>query len=278
MTFIVGEYTKHDGATLDFTIDWSSFLSSDTISGTPTWTISPAGLTLSSQTNSTTTATAWLTGGVAGQQYIVKNTVVTAGGRTEVKALQVTVGPRAGMVYLVEQLRDLANAGTAYNDGQLQAVLDRYRTDFYRADIQYQLTYENGSAVYYNAYYYPKFIERQDTGNGTTTAFCITDSRGTVLGTSAYTINYEAGQIAFTSDQRGTTYYLTGRSYNVHHAAADLWRQKAAAEAASFEWSSDNHSVKRNQVYDHYIKQADRLQAMGGVSIARAVRTDYRGY
>ncbi len=194
---------------------------------------------------------------------------------------------RDGMTDLIALTRRLANAGTAdytigtasyFSDDDIQNTLDRHRTDFYRADVWYQLTYENGSVVYFNAYYYPKFIERQDTGNGTTTAFCITDSRGTVLGTSAYTVNYEAGQIAFTSNQQGTVYYLTGRSYNIYHAAADLWRQKAATEAASFEWSSDNHSVKRNQVYDQYIKQADRLQAMGGVSIARAVRTDYRGY
>ena len=53
---------------LDYTIDWGwgtdGWLGADTISAVD-WTV-PAGLTLDSDTNTTTTATAWLSGGTGG--------------------------------------------------------------------------------------------------------------------------------------------------------------------------------------------------------------------
>lgn len=69
---------------LDFTWDWSTWLTQgDTIS---TFSFTAAvGLTIETtppSSNTTTTATVWIGGGTAGQSYTVTNQITTAGGRT----------------------------------------------------------------------------------------------------------------------------------------------------------------------------------------------------
>lgn len=73
---------KAPGDVIDVAFDWSAALDSgDTITGTPTWTVG-AGLTKDSQSNTTTSATAFLSGGTADASYLVLCKVVTTGGRT----------------------------------------------------------------------------------------------------------------------------------------------------------------------------------------------------
>lgn len=86
---------KDPDEVLDYKIDLSALLSaepaepSDTVTGTPDWTIepsdSPPGLQQASghpPTNTTTSATIWLEGGVDGQEYAITCRFDTAGGRT----------------------------------------------------------------------------------------------------------------------------------------------------------------------------------------------------
>ena len=63
----------------------------------------------------------------------------------------------------------------------------------------------------------------------------------------AYTADYNTGVITFTADTEGTAYMLTARSYDVNAAAAEVWRNKAANAAKYFDFSTDNHSVKKSQ-------------------------------
>lgn len=88
-------FTKDPHATLDYTIDWTSdgWLGADTITGTPVWTV-PAGLTLESQSNSTTTATAWISGGSAYDDYDVACKITTAGGRIDERTIRLQVRQR----------------------------------------------------------------------------------------------------------------------------------------------------------------------------------------
>jgi hypothetical protein len=84
------EFTKDPSAVLDYTIDWEDWLcTGDTIS-TSTWTV-PTGITEDSDTNTTTTATIWLSGGSDGVMYTVVNRIVTAKSRTDDRSLEITV-------------------------------------------------------------------------------------------------------------------------------------------------------------------------------------------
>lgn len=82
-------FTKDPDGVLDYQIDWSDWLGTDTIV-TSTWTVG-TGITKDSDTNTTTTATIWLSGGTAGTTYELTNEIVTTDGRTDNRTIYVTV-------------------------------------------------------------------------------------------------------------------------------------------------------------------------------------------
>lgn len=90
-------YTKDPDAVLDYTVDWNGaaalggpwLQTSETIT-TSTWIV-PVGITQNSTSNTTTTATIWLSGGTAGTTYEVTNRVVTNQGRTNDHTIRVFV-------------------------------------------------------------------------------------------------------------------------------------------------------------------------------------------
>lgn len=83
---------KDPGAVLDYTFDWAPWLGTDTIL-TSTWSV-PPGMTLVSQSNTTTTATAFVSGGRADDQAIITNTIITVGGRTDDRSIVLSIQQR----------------------------------------------------------------------------------------------------------------------------------------------------------------------------------------
>lgn len=86
------DFVKDPDATLDYQWDWSAWLAGDTIQSC-TVTASD-GLTASDIENTTTTVTAWLSGGVAEQRYTVTCHIVTAAEREDDRSIEVTVMER----------------------------------------------------------------------------------------------------------------------------------------------------------------------------------------
>lgn len=82
-------FTKDPDEVLDYVRDWSAVLDDDTIA-TSTWT-PDTGITVDSSSNTTTTATVWVSCGTLGQTYGVRNRITTAGGRTYDKTLHFTI-------------------------------------------------------------------------------------------------------------------------------------------------------------------------------------------
>lgn len=85
-------FRKDPDAVLDYKIDWTDWLSGDTISAS-SWA-AEAGITIDSDTNDTTSATVWLSGGTAGQVYEVTNHITTASGRADDRTLTFQVDER----------------------------------------------------------------------------------------------------------------------------------------------------------------------------------------
>lgn len=79
------KWTKDPDAILDYQVNWANWLGDDTIS-TSTWT-GVSGVTVDSETETTTTATVWISGGTLGERGQATNRIVTAGGRTEDQTL-----------------------------------------------------------------------------------------------------------------------------------------------------------------------------------------------
>lgn len=79
---------EHDpDAALDYSWDWSAWLTAeaDTLS---TYTVTvPAGLTLDSDSETGGVVTAWISGGTAGTSYEVLCEIVTAGARTDQRTM-----------------------------------------------------------------------------------------------------------------------------------------------------------------------------------------------
>lgn len=80
---------KDPDATIDIPFNWALDLDGDTISTSQF--LLPDGLTSVSTSNTTTTATIFVSGGAEGRVYRVTNRVTTAGGRTWDKTKRVLV-------------------------------------------------------------------------------------------------------------------------------------------------------------------------------------------
>lgn len=83
------EFTKIAGSVLDYEEDWATWLDTDTISSS-SW-VADTGVTIDSDSNTTTKAIVWLSGGTVGTSYDITNTIVTAGGRTDSRTIEITI-------------------------------------------------------------------------------------------------------------------------------------------------------------------------------------------
>jgi hypothetical protein len=80
---------KDPDEVLDYGLDWSARILTDTIS-TSTWTV-PTGLTGTTESNTTTVTVVWLSDGAVGSTYEVLNRIVTAAGRTMDQTVRIRI-------------------------------------------------------------------------------------------------------------------------------------------------------------------------------------------
>ncbi|MCC7210130.1 MAG: hypothetical protein IT323_22695 [Anaerolineae bacterium] len=189
---------------------------------------------------------------------------------------------RTGMVNLIRRLRGLTHAGTAdysvagtdwWTDDQLQEVLDACRVDLNHVPLSEAPEYSGGVQVFRMFYTgYPN-LEEMDSG---TDAFDIENGRGDSVGTALYTADYIRGVVNFTSSYNGTALYITGRSYDLNIAAAQVWREKAAWRANFINFSADDQSFTQAQWFAHCQEMAGLYEAASGVSSAQLYRSDLR--
>jgi hypothetical protein len=79
-------FTKDPDAILDYQWDWSEWLATGETITTAVITV-PTGLTLDSQDDTTTTITAWLSGGTVGDGYQVTCEITTSASRTDDRSI-----------------------------------------------------------------------------------------------------------------------------------------------------------------------------------------------
>ena len=182
---------------------------------------------------------------------------------------------RTTLANLIEELRSLTEAGTAeytlgtttyWQDETLQNILDIHRQDIRFSQLQSYPDQGVGGTLQYFEYRSPYAYFEQTSGGSS--ILYLQDSTGATLGTSLWGADYRRGVFTFTSDLRGTVVYLTGRTYDINAAAADVWRRKAAHYApSSFDFSTDNHSIRRAQVYEHAVDMVKFFQGISGGSV-----------
>ena len=141
-----GEYReKRPGSVADFGLNWATHLAGDTIiTNGSTWDL-PDGITEDidhPSSNTSTTTTIWLTGGTEGEEYVLQNTIETAGGRTWIRPLRIKV------VALVPEVADAARF--TYNE--LHALRRAYaygalRVRYGTGDGTKEVEYPNGDEL-----------------------------------------------------------------------------------------------------------------------------------
>lgn len=186
---------------------------------------------------------------------------------------------RSGMSDIIRDLRILTEAGTAewtlgtitfWDDDQLQNVLDDYYQPFTFEPMEDVPTYGAGGTLLYNVYEITDRANIEKTTGGTS-VFYLQDGNFSNVGTALYSIDYKRGIVTFSTDTQGTTtFYATGKSYDINAAAAQVWRVKANHYATAFDFTTDNTSVKKSQVYQHCLERAEHFEQMGQESVIQA--------
>ena len=178
---------------------------------------------------------------------------------------------RTGMGYLRDDLRAMTAAGTAdytagtltyFSDDYLDVVLDKHVEPF----VYECMEAEHPNVVSPGTYQWTVY-EIEDRHNieqttGGTAIFYIQDQTAAVVATANYSVDYRNGIVTFTADTQGVPYFVTGYAYDLNGAASDIWRMKANNAANSFDFSTDNHSIKRSQVHAQYMAMSDYYRSL----------------
>lgn len=88
--------TKDAADVVDYQIDWSTWLETGETISTSSWSVD-TGLTKDSDSNTTTTATIWVSSGTAGTAYKAYNTITTSAGRTQKKYIEIIIQEQAAV-------------------------------------------------------------------------------------------------------------------------------------------------------------------------------------
>lgn len=175
---------------------------------------------------------------------------------------------RVSMAGLIEQVRvlvgDPAGSGQALTDQQIQDVMDTHRWEARTAPLRGLVSYEAGSPVYktWKAAYghWEADAVLQDAQHQT-----LTPSAADMIG----------GRWTFATSQTGV--YLTGWTYDLYAAAADLLEAWAARAAAEYDFTADGASFHRSQKGQALRTLAGEYRKKQQVKVGLQIREDVRG-
>lgn len=188
---------------------------------------------------------------------------------------------RVGMSDLIEQVRAYCNLGTNdYNlgtstywqDDQVQIVLDRHKTTVVEEEMLEVTNTIAGGSIEYKVFHSYHGNYEQTTGG--TEIFSIEDAEGNTIGSSNYSVDYANGIVTFNADQAGSSRFLSGYSYNVYGAAADIWKMKAGAFAEGVNFKTDNMSINRGDKIKNALAMANQYSVMAGSKVTSIGRDD----
>lgn len=207
----------------------------------------------------------------------------TSAVRIQINAVYKDVTSRSGMVDIVSEVRALAAVGPAdytiagdpyWTDAQVEAELDKHYEYIVCQPMEAVGTYGTTGAWTYTDYYVgASWVEQTDGGTAT---FYIQDGTGALIASADYSVDYQNGVVTFDADTVGAVRNVTCYAYDVNAAAAEIWRKKGQYYFSAVDFSTDNHSIKREQIYQHCIQQAQHfeLMAWGANDSADLVRSD----
>lgn len=181
---------------------------------------------------------------------------------------------------LIQRVRAMTQSGTAdytvanttyWNDDQIQQALDWHRQERYYVPMPINYEVGAGATSISKDYKFAGDVERASVSDS---AFVVRDGNGDVVGTALYSVNYDAGVVRFNDDTDGDDYYLDCRVYNLNRTAADICRQKVAHYSVAYDIASDQQSLKRSQLQQHFSELAVFYDTKAGARLAHRRRSD----
>lgn len=168
---------------------------------------------------------------------------------------------RASMSALIARTRDLINdpAGDTqtWSDDQIQDVLDAGRTDYRFLQLRPAFTTVNGVLEYLD-FYAPVGDWEEDY------TFC----RWYTTPVTPSAAEPISGHFTFATSTLSPV-YITGKSYDLYRAAADLLEREAAQWVKAYAMTANGQSLQRNQVYQNMLALA---RSYRGKARARVVK------
>lgn len=184
---------------------------------------------------------------------------------------------RSGMTALILRLRNLADAGTAewtkdattyWTDDLLEDQLDLHVVE-YREEVSPIPEAVDGDTEYHK---YQLSYGNLETATSGTAHWSVRNTQGTLQGTANYAVNYEQGLVTFTPDTKGTIMVCRYKTYDLHAAAADIWRTRAANVHSYYNIREGEHSLSRSEWFGHCLKMADTMDKKAGSTGQMTVR------
>lgn len=165
----IATYLKDPESTVEYTLDWTDFVTSPDYIISSTWAVS--GLSLASGTFTNTTTMGLVAGGVDGTTYYIVNTIQTFAGKIDERALEIKVANEKEIYSLIMDLRlhlgDIDPTSYRYLDKWLVKALlasikslQRWWGDRYLVNLLTEDVYRGSGSVYF--YEAPPVIEDRD--------------------------------------------------------------------------------------------------------------------
>src|SRR3990167_1388075 len=268
---------------IDFTLDLPAGVSvSSAVAGTVTFPTScTAALSVGAIAANVVPLT--VTNPAPAGDYLVSVTATLSDTETIVAYLRIPAvwkTVRAGMDYLIAALRGMTDAGyddfrvagaPYWSDKHLQDFLDKYRDDFIEEELFPVQQYRNGTVYYQD--YRSQYGNLEGIASGTA-VFKLDNSGGTNMPGTMWTADYPRGVISFVNDTLGSSMMLTGRSYDLNAAAAEVWRYKLANAAKMYTFSAGGQSFQRREFTENCRYMAEYYEGLAAPTIVSLYRGD----
>lgn len=176
---------------------------------------------------------------------------------------------RSTMTTLILRVRRLVGdpdtAARFHQDDDIQDALDEHRLDVRYYQPAVTPTYALGVAAEWLDYY-----DNRYGGNWEDDVVFASGSYAVLM---PDTIDNLVGRWGFTASQPPPV-YVSGKTYDVYAAAADLVDQRAASVMLDFDVTSDRQSVLRSQKHKMLLEQAKKLRQKQRTHAIRGYRRD----
>lgn len=174
---------KDPDAVVDYAVDWSTFLDSDTIATSTFSLTTAAGLTIGSQSNSTTLSTVWLSGGTSGSTARLLCRITTAGGRTYDQAIELVIADHPEPVTLAE-IKNHCRVDSTSDDDKLTSYVTAARSQIEAMTGLRLLT--KTQTIYVDSFEELAFLPVAPVQSVTSISYVDTDGASQTLSTDVY--------------------------------------------------------------------------------------------